>query len=77
MALGFINVTCGRCGCVADLDEFCRTPVFGELPKGEHQCPGCGYAFKRTMSEFKFFKVGHEVLSIPGKVELVPVGGRL
>lgn len=77
MALGFCNVICGHCGHVADLDEFCRTPIYGELPKGEHQCPACGVAFKRTMSEYKVFHAGGEWHAIPGKCELVPVGGRL
>jgi ssDNA-binding Zn-finger/Zn-ribbon topoisomerase 1 len=76
MALGFVNVTC-KCGHVADLDEFCRTPVFGELPKGEYQCPACGYAFKRVFSEVKTFKAGGEWHAIPGKCELVQVAGRL
>lgn len=77
MALGFINVTCGSCGHTADLDEFCRTSLFGELPRGEHQCPACNYAFKRVMSDYKVFKAGGEWHAIPGKVELVPVGARL
>ena len=77
MALGFVNVTCGSCGHVADLDEFCCTPIFGELPKGEHQCPACGVAFRRVMGEWKVYQVGGTVVGIPGKVELVSVAGRL
>jgi len=77
MAFGYINVTCGACNHTADLDEFCRTPIFGELPPGEHQCPACGIAFKRKMGEWKFFTFQGERHAIPGKCELVPVDGRL
>jgi hypothetical protein len=40
---GGVAMTC-RCGHVAPMDDFCRTPVFGDLPAGIYQCPECGVA---------------------------------
>lgn len=33
------------CGYMGAYDEFCFTPVFGELPRGEFQCPACKQAW--------------------------------
>jgi len=46
MKLGesYCNLIC-KCGHEADYDEFCRTPIRGELPKGHHQCPRCHRAW--------------------------------
>jgi len=43
---GGIAFTC-RCGHVAPLEEFCCTPVTGELPHTDIQCPKCGVAIRR------------------------------
>lgn len=72
-----ITLSCGQCGHVADLDLFCKTPVFGYLPKGHYQCPSCSYAFKRVHSEYRILKSGSDVTFYPGCVELVQIGGRL
>jgi hypothetical protein len=32
---------------VADIEEFCHTPIMGELPAGQFQSPACTYAFQR------------------------------
>lgn len=74
--ISYCTLTC-QCGHEADLDEFCRTPVSGELPKGHYQCPGCGYAWQRKESEHKIITNGFESMMIPGKVELLPVSARL
>jgi len=37
---------CGKCGHEADFEEFCRTPITGELPRGTHQCPACKRAWR-------------------------------
>lgn len=74
--MAFMNITC-RCGCTADIDAFCRTELFGELPKGQYQCPGCGVAWKRVESEHRILRYGSAATIIPGRVELVMVNGRL
>jgi len=40
------TIECGLCGHEAPVNDWCNT-VFGPLPRGDYQCPGCGYAFKR------------------------------
>lgn len=68
-------MTCGKCGHKADIDEFCSTPVYGELPKGVFQCPACGIAIRRRISgPGTLYPSGHYV---PGPVELVEVSPRL
>lgn len=68
-------MTCGWCGHRADLDEFTRTPVGGDLPKNTFQCPACGRAFERRVSGPGVrYESG---LYVPGPVELVPVPSRL
>jgi len=74
--VGYINITC-ICGHTADLGEFCRTLVYGDLPAGHFQCPGCGIAWKRHESEHRILQSGSAATIIPGRVELVPVAGRL
>lgn len=45
-----IQFRCGACGHTADLWEFCRTPVFGELQHGTFQCPACKRAIRRSVN---------------------------
>lgn len=73
----WMHLTCGSCGHTADLDEFCRTPIAGDLPKGHFQCPSCRTAWQRKQSDYRIVMVGKSPLIIPGKVELVPVDARL
>ncbi len=40
------NLHCGACGHSADLGEFCRTTMGGELPSGHYQCPACSIAWQ-------------------------------
>lgn len=44
IAESYVTLHC-RCGHEADIDEFCRTPVGGELPRGHYQCPQCRRAW--------------------------------
>jgi hypothetical protein len=39
-------LSCGKCGHTADFEEFCHTPIAGELPRGTHQCPACRKAWR-------------------------------
>lgn len=72
----WMNITC-ICGHTADIDDFCRTPIGGELPKGHFQCPACNRAWRRKESEHRILRFGTEATLIPGKVELVPIEARL
>lgn len=44
----YCNLTC-RCGHTADLDEFKRTPINGELPADTFQCPACRRAWRMVV----------------------------
>lgn len=41
----FCNIIC-RCGHEADYLEFRSTPISGELPPDQYQCPACGKAWR-------------------------------
>ncbi len=49
----FLNITCGHCGHTADAAEFMNTPVCGELPSGQFQCPKCKRAWQRRPRVFR------------------------
>lgn len=74
--MGYVNITCS-CGYTADLGEFCRTPLYGELPPGQFQCPYCKVAWRRKESEHRILRSESAAIIIPGRVEMVPVAGRL
>jgi len=74
--MAWMNLTC-KCGHTADIDAFCRTALFGELPRGQYQCPGCGIAWRRVESEHRIMRHGSAATIIPGRVEMVAVDGRL
>lgn len=71
-----ITLSC-KCGHVADFDLFCKTPLFGDLPKGHYQCPDCGFAFKRVHSDYQVLRSDSAVTFYPGRVELVQIGSLL
>jgi hypothetical protein len=73
-ATGVVLVTCGKCGRTADVDAWTTRPVFGRLPTGEFQCPGCGFAFKRVSEPWE--QVTDRYWR-PGKVKLVPIETRM
>ena len=70
----WMTITCGKCGGSADIDEFIRTPVFGELPRNVFQCPKCQYAFERRCGKPTVYTSGWVK---PGPVTLVPIGAVL
>lgn len=43
-----INCSCGYSG---DIDEFTRSPLFGELPPGVFQCPKCKKAMRKYVDK--------------------------
>lgn len=69
-----IGLSCGRCGHFDDISRFTRTPVFGELPRNNYQCPACGWAVERKHGKATVHACGFVE---PGDVTLVPVGARL
>lgn len=72
-----ISLSCGACGNVGEFDRFCRTPVYGDLPPGQFQCPACGFAWRRVESEHRILRFGEAATLIPGKVQLLALDGRL
>lgn len=42
-----VGMTCGACGHFGDLPTFISTPIFGDLPRNQFQCPACRHAFTR------------------------------
>ena len=73
---GYIAITCS-CGHKADMDEFCRTLIGGELPPGHFQCPACRRAWKRQESGYRVLTCADATMIIPDRVEIVPVEARL
>ena len=63
MATSGIGMTCGACGHFDDISRFVATPVYGELPVNQFQCPACKHAFQRQSRQ--------------GWIELQPVGAML
>lgn len=74
--MGFINLTC-KCGHTADLDEFCRTTIGGELPAGQFQCPACQVAWRRVESGHRLLRAGDETAIIATRVDIVLVESML
>lgn len=73
-----MTITCGECGQEAAIDAWTRTPVSGELPRGQYQCPRCGYAFqRREVTPGQVYRLRGELCRIPGKIRLVPCDSRL
>ncbi len=68
--MAWVMVTCGNCGKSAAMDEFCNTPVNGQLPRGVYQCPHCHWAVQRQAGLPTVTPSG---FVMPGKVEFVEV----
>ena len=47
------TITCG-CGHEAPVSEWCATPILGDLPRGEYQCPKCSRAFMRENNNERY-----------------------
>ncbi len=74
--MAWMNLKC-KCGHETSMDEFCRTPVFGELPAGQYQCPSCGFAWGKKYTDYKILTAGSEQILIPGKTVLYQREARL
>ena len=70
----YCEMTCGNCGHVDDLESFCTTPITGDLPRNEYQCPKCRHAFRKSFGKPTVYASG---FVMPGPVSLVPVGAKL
>ena len=71
---GGVGMTCGKCGHFDAFDRFIATPIFGELPRNQFQCPACGWAVERKHGKPTVYPSGFVA---PGAVTLAPVGARL
>jgi hypothetical protein len=69
-------ITCS-CGHEAEFLAFTRTPLNGDLPPGEFQCPACRAAWRRQESGHKILRAGDEVMIIPEKLTVVSIQARL
>ena len=70
-----VGFTCGKCGHFDDLDRFASTPILGDLPPGQFQCPACRYAFQRRgAGQIRTFTdhQGHVCYATPERIELRP-----
>jgi len=47
----YVKMSCPACGTESPFSAFCETPVSGELPHGDYQCPVCKHAFRRARQE--------------------------
>jgi hypothetical protein len=74
--MAWMHITC-QCGHTADLDEFCQTPLFGQLPRGTYQCPACRVSWKRQESDHRIIRHGSAATYVAGKVEIALVESRL
>ena len=73
-APAILLITCGNCGNTDDAEAWTHLEVFGRLPSGEFQCPGCGFAFKRVSEPWTRTNTGYWN---PGKVKLVGIETRM
>ena len=68
-------MACGGCGHTDDIDTFCKTTVYGDLPNNTYQCPSCKLAIERRVSgKGVRYPSG---LYVPDPVELVQVSPKL
>ena len=68
-----ITTTCGKCRHAASIDLFITTPIYGELPASDFQCPNCmtairvGKPLPDTVNEFGRVTTGNlEITEIEG-----------
>ena len=69
------TITCGDCGVESDLDQWCKSPVYGKLEANQYRCPACKVVIeRRPMGKARVFASG---LILPPPVKVVRVGGVL
>lgn len=69
------TITCGDCGVESDLEDWCKSPVYGRLKKNQYRCPNCRVVIeRRAKGKAQVFASG---LIIPPSMEVVRVGGVL
>lgn len=67
----YLSITC-RCGHTADFDEFTRTPISGNLPRGQYQCPACHYAWRMSPQDTGTYYESGLYIPPTVKAEAVP-----
>jgi transposase len=77
--MSYCNLVCGQCGHHDDLMAFTTTPVFGDLPPGQFQCPVCSHAIKlQAAGALRILKSPDGgVFVFREKTEVVAIGARL
>lgn len=71
-----MQITC-KCGHTASFDEFTRTPVYGDLPPGDFQCPKCQTAWSRRERGYRLLTCPDATTIIPDRVEILTIERRL
>jgi len=69
------NIECGTCGHSADFETFTGTPISGDLPRGQYQCPKCTAAWR--IERHGKAKIGWSGMIIPPDLVQVPCEARL
>lgn len=69
-----MQISC-KCGHSADFDEFSRSSLGIELPRGTFQCPACRYAWKIVPDGYA--RMTEDGYVIPPKSKLVQCEGYL
>lgn len=71
----YCAITCGKCGHYADFFDFRATPIGGELPANQYQCPHCRAAWRmEPQGRGTLYESG---LYVPPAVKAQPVEARL
>ena len=70
----YVPTITGPCGHTAPFDEWTRTPVSGDLPPGQFQCPVCGRAFRRHGIGYRVMPDGY---AVPSRVDVRDCEGRM
>jgi len=70
------TISCHKCGGTSAALKWSETPICGDLPVGQFQCPKCGYAFRRQRFEGDpWRRIDGELQYRP--IDLIPVDSRL
>lgn len=70
-----MQITC-KCGNTAPFDDFTRTPLFGDLPPGDFQCPHCKVAWSRRERGYRLLTCEDAMTIIPDRVEILEIERR-
>lgn len=71
--MSLCEISCGSCGHNSDFYEFTTTPIFGDLPPGQFQCPKCQTAIRlQAAGTLRVYQTENgEVLAFRDKIRVV------